>query len=130
MKLFSIKNRIDNIRIECLGFDVSIPYNYKKACINNYRKRLKKLRQKFGKQKLKIGFLVWENSKWSYEYVYPKFAEDTHFEPYVLLVDNHINVIDIPQNKQFFKKFRTQIVKTARDIKEGGFDILFYEQPW
>lgn len=82
------------------------------------------------KSKIRVGFLVWENSKWAYESLYHKFAENKKFEVVIVIVDTDSEVSNLLKNVQFFNKYNHCIVQNIDDFKEQNIDIVFYEQPW
>ena len=95
--------------------------------IENYNRIIAKLRSK---SRIRIGFLVWENSKWAYESLYRKFAENEKFEVVVIIVNINSEVSDLLKNIHFFGKYNYCIVQNIEDFKEQNIDIVFYEQPW
>lgn len=94
---------------------------------DNYNKQITKLRTK---QKIRIGFLVWENSKWCYESLYNKFAKDDKFDVIVMIVEANNPVCDLIKNIHFFSNYNHCIIQNIQDFKKQNIDIVFYEQPW
>ena len=109
------------------------------VCQRNYSKILKRI--KF-KEKLKVIFLVTENSKWGYQSLYESMINNPKFEPLVLVsVLNRVHKgIDktrnnLEENYQFFKSRNMNVDYAYRNgefvnLKEFEPDIVFYEQPW
>lgn len=94
---------------------------------NRYKHNIKKLKNT---EKIRIGFLVWENCKWSYEYLYQKFLFDNKFEVYVLLVNEKHKLCNLENNKIFFKNYNYVVINDINDLKKLNIRIVFYEQPW
>jgi CDP-glycerol glycerophosphotransferase (TagB/SpsB family) len=100
------------------------------------------LREKFGKTKIKVVFLVRENQKWSYQGLYEKLKQDERFEPIVaisLLTLAHKGKDktrqNLSENAEFFKKRGIDFVYAYRnkkyiDLREFNPDIVFYDQHW
>lgn len=101
--------------------------NFFKKIAGNYRRIIKRIHKK---QAIRIGFLVRENSKWSYEKLYDLFNNNQHIEPIILLVLENNPLCDIEKNVVFFKTKNYQIIANKNDFINTGLDILFYEQPW
>lgn len=97
------------------------------ATQNLYDKLVKKLKKQ---EKIRIGFLVWENCKWSYEYIYKKFNSDPRFEVFVLLVNEKHELCNLEKNIMFFKNYNYVIVNNSQDLKTLNINVVFYEQPW
>ncbi len=92
-----------------------------------YKKHIEHLKHK---NKIRVGFFVWENSKWSYDSIYSKLAKDSNIEPIVLIVAEDNMLCDIGKNIAFFKKYNYCVIKNVADFKAKNIDIVFYEQPW
>ena len=109
----------------------------------NYQKVILRLHKKLlDNKKIKVIFMVTENSKWAYQSVYDEFAKSKEFEPLVL-----VSVLNKVQNGQ--DKTRESIESNYNFYKSRGLnvqymyqngqyiplknfnpDIVFYEQPW
>ncbi len=96
-------------------------------CVKRYAKHIVRLRRK---NKIRVGFLVRENCKWSYASVYKLFQEDSRFEPIVLIVDEKHKLCNLAKNIQFFKRYHYTVIKNKSDFVSSNIDIIFYEQPW
>lgn len=146
MKIFSVKQTDTKIKIIILGIKFSIKYipHYEQKIATNYAKQIKRLQKKYGKEKIKVGFLVSEPAKWQYQSVYEELDKSEYFEP-VILVTEMMLVHDgeksyyktIEECYDFFKSknLKTQYAydKKAKQyisIKDLNIDILFYQQPW
>ena len=144
MKIFKYQSGIEQTKITLLGVKFCIKHNYEPKAFRNYGKVLSNLKTKFGKQKIKVGFLVNEAAKWQYQSVYEELAQSSDFEPVVLvtqLVMNHKGKHNFYQTindcYDFFKS-RGMNVRYAYNLKKKkyvaaknlGVDILFYPQPW
>ena len=95
----------------------------------NYQRHLSHLRQK---SRIKVAFLVWENSKWSYDKIYQKLKTDNTFVPIVCLIKDTKFLCPFDQNKDFFKKknYDYCIINNRTDLEKLKPEIVFYEQPW
>ena len=116
--------------------------NVTKIIKKRYEKIIAKLR---AKSKIKVLFLVNENSKWKAQSLYDLMQTTTDFEPIIGLTIADIQKklpisekeIIIKQNQDFFEKKGMQVVVTydckndrAIDIKNFDADIVFYQQPY
>lgn len=90
----------------------------------------KKIQQLHNQDKINVGFLVRENSKWSYEKLFYKLKNNKRFNPIVLIVDTKHPVCDLNKNIEFFKKYKHCVIRDKNDFDKQNIDILFYEQPW
>ncbi|MGN0030516.1 MAG: glycosyltransferase family 2 protein [Candidatus Gastranaerophilaceae bacterium] len=104
-----------------------------------YPKLAKKLSKK---KKLRVLFLVSENSKWKAQSLYDLMEKSEHFEPFIALtvltgvhtgVDTTRN--ELEDNYKFFKSKGMKVVKAYEnheylDLKIFKPDIVFYQQPW
>ena len=103
------------------------------------------MRAKFkNKEKIRVAFLVNENSKWNAQELYNLMEKNEYFEPFVLvtlLYDVHIGKDktrnNIKENYEFFTKRNIKVYKAYNenehkyiDLKEFSPDIVFYQQPW
>ena len=144
MKILSFNKSYLKLSIEVLGIKLSIPFHSIKKITSNQKKILKKLHTKYGKEKIKVGFLINELAKWKYQSLYNELAQDDNFEPVILVtelkkhhssVKNYQNTVEDCYN---YFKAKNLNVRYAYDIKnkrylstkEFDVDILFYEQPW
>ncbi len=144
MKVFRCSRNYLNFTIEILGIKFLIPCHRKDRIAQNKRDILKKLKAKYGKEKIKVGFLVNELSKWKYQSLYNTLDQNDNFEPVILVTElrgyrgkdkNYHNKIE--ECYDYFKS-KNLNVRYVYDIKhskylpckEFGVDILFYEQPW
>ncbi len=94
-------------------------------------------------RKIRVGFLVSEEAKWTNQNLYNEFKCDKHFEPFILLT-----YFSRPQGEyspeEFYKKtrdfFKQQgikiyntydvIKKAHKNLNKYRADIIFYQQPW
>ncbi len=144
MKFFSIKKYAKEAQVTILGNKFSIKYDYEKQVAQNYAKKLKNLQNIYGKQKIRVGFLVTEQAKWQYESLYQELEKSPFFEPVVLvsqLVGSHKGTKNfyktIDECYDFFFKqglnvryAYDRIKKKYISVKNLGVDIIFYQQPW
>ncbi len=131
--MIKVKNFIDKYRITVLGIRFWVGRDYEKLVAANYARKRRELQEKFGKEKIRVGFLVRENSKWSYESVYHQMAEGSHFDPIVLIVEpkgKKAVLKNTEGNLRFFAGYHHALVHRRQDVEQLGIDILFYEQPW
>jgi len=106
----------------------------------NQKKVLKKLRKK---SKIKVGFYIYDETKWKCQSLYDLMENEEKFEPVILVTKT--NVLD-PQNPSFqtlenlekvYKFFKDKNMKVEYAYK-GGFipfknfdlDIIIYQHPW
>ena len=144
MKVFGIKSNYLSVKLEILGIKFVFNKKSKNKIDENYENVLNRLKNKYGKEKIKVGFLVSEQAKWKYQSLYEKLLEDDCFEPVVLVTElsaRHKNKKSfyktIEECYEFFKNKKMNVVY-AYDVKkrkyisldEFGIDILFYQQPW
>lgn len=104
-----------------------------------YPKLAKKLCKK---KKLRVLFLVSENSKWKTQSLYDLMKESKRFEPIVALtlltsVDSGADTTrnEIEANYDFFTSKGMKVVRAYEnhryiDLKTLKPDIVFYQQPW
>ena len=114
---------------------------------SRYSKVLAKLREKYGKQNIKVVFMSSENSKWAYQSLYEEFAKNPKFDVQVLVTvrtgifnkkNSSVDYCGIAQRTYNFFKSRGMNVEYAfdvehkeyKDLREFNPDIIFYEQPW
>lgn len=111
----------------------------------NYKENIKKIKKKYGKEKIKVGFLISENQKWNCQSVYDEMKESTDFEPIILITKVFSDKYEdfgkfyasLEENYNFFKNRKMNVEyaydinkKEYLDINTFGIDILFYQQPW
>lgn len=135
------------IRVRILGISIHIPFNkcYRQVIKYILSKRMShKIAKIKNKQKIRVGFLVSEQSKWGYQSVYNAFKQDSRYEPVVLITKllsqhngeggNYKNIYDC------YKAYKNigLNVELAYDEKNHKYiplnklniDIVFYQQPW
>lgn len=110
-------------------------------CQRNFKKKLKEIKNYPKDRKIKVLFLIRENSKWTYESVYREMEKTDKFEPIVAVSllpdvmkgkDKTRNDLDISYD--FFKTRGYNVVKAVEngkymDLKNFNPDIVFYDQP-
>lgn len=146
-RLIKYDFRSKYLRIHVCGIPLSIKYGYIYRTYVKWilrRRMRKKLQNISPKAKIRVGFLVSEQSKWGYQSVYDSFASDPRFEPVVLVTKlysehtggtKHFKTMD--DCIEFFSSLGLN-TKPAYDTKrhryiplnEMGMDIIFYQQPW
>lgn len=104
----------------------------------NYKKVIERIKNK--KDKIKVVFLIRENSKWTYQSLYEDFAKSDRFEPLVLvslltLVKKDKTRNNLDENYEFFKARGMNVEYACKngeyiDLKKFEPDIIFYDQPW
>ena len=125
---------------------------FKKFCIDtqdnktakiiqkNYSKIIQRIKNKQGK--IKVLFLVSENSKWKAQSLYDLMAESEKFEPIIALTqitkthhgkDNTRN--ELKENYDYFSSKKMNVLYAYEnnkyiDLKDFEPDIIFYQQPW
>ena len=117
-------------------------------CVHDrHAKVLARLREKYGKQNIKVVFMTSENSKWVYQSLYEEFAKNPKFDVQVLVTmrtgifDKRNSSVDYCEEAQrtynFFKSRGINVEyafdlehKRYKDLREFNPDIIFYEQPW
>lgn len=109
-----------------------------------YSSVLYNLRQKYGKKKLKVGFLVSEIAKWKGQSVYDFMACSPDFSPVMLIlptmheIKHEANIDTLLESKlEYFHKNNMQAISIWDNVekkmatpKSIGVDIVFYQQPW
>lgn len=105
-----------------------------------YSVTLKRLRKKFGKEKLRVVFLTNEPQKWSYDSVYWELKNSSYFDPLVLVVPRYrVHMgwdktrMSLEEQFNFFKERGYSVeygYKDGKYINLNYFepDILFYLQ--
>lgn len=145
MKFFFIERTPLRVRV-FFGGKAIASFHRKKFSVSSvsYDAVIRRLREKFGKEKIRVGFLVNEQAKWSYQSLYEEFEKSEEFSPVVLITEmagSHYgklkHVKSISECAAFFSSLglRTQLaydVEKKRYIHPAdlGIDILFYQQPW
>lgn len=147
MSLVKISPRKEYLRVKILEISIHIKHGrmYRWIVAKFLSKRLqKKLPIIQAKDKIRVGFLVAEASKWGYQSVYDAFAADPRFEPIIMttkLGQEHKNGTThyktMADCRDFFVA-RGMKVESAYDegnkqyipLKQMNVDIVFYEQPW
>ena len=117
-----------------------IKNNYRKfLCQRRYKKIITQLKLK---ERLRVIFLVTENSKWCYQSLYDYMNKSDKFEAIVLIsvltsVHNKVDKTrnSLEDNYNFFKLRKINVDYAYSngnyiDLKEFDPDIVFYEQPW
>ena len=133
---FLIRNDIVNQNTEFIN--LSFEKNDIDLIKNNYKKVLQRIKTK---EKIRVLFLVEENSKWSYELLYKELKKNNRFEvlPVLLFPIVTKNRIEYTQkeNITFFKNQGIDAIdfydyknKENKNIMELAPDIVFYQQPW
>ncbi len=111
----------------------------------NVKKVRKKLIKKVKKTKLKVGFLIYDETKWKCQSLYDLFVQSKEFEPVILATKNASPQSNFNYQKpetvkkvyQFFKN-KGMNVEYAWDFGSDSFipfekfnlDIIFYQHPW
>ncbi len=145
MELFYYNNNFERILLKIFGlriFKHNVDYSAK--VMKNHQTVLKQLQEKFGKKKIRVGFLVSECAKWQYQQLYDELEKNENFEPSILITelttvhngkDKYRNTF--AQCYDFFSSLGLRTQK-AYDIENNkyiplsslGIDIIFYQQPW
>lgn len=103
---------------------------------SNYRANLLKLRGKFHKAKITVGFLQQDVAKWKCQSVYDALVDSGWFEPEILVYfDATLRVDEDRRSKALLaaqafylqRGLQTRIVSSTADC---DCDIIFYQQPW
>ena len=144
--LFSLKHSHATCRTELNIFGIKFKiFNKNLVKRPDYSNALNKVRQKYIKnEKIRVAFLVSENSKWNAEILYNLLENSEYFEPFILVTlltyvhngkDKTRN--NLEENYTFFKNQGKKVFK-AYDEKEHKYinldefstDIIFYQQHW
>lgn len=111
-------------------------------CKQNYKRLIKKVRNKYKKQKIRVLFYAAANQKWKYQVLYDLFDKDPDFEPLVvisLICEVHSGKdrtrMNLEENYNFFKSRGMNVEYAYKnqdyiDLKKFKPDIVFYEQQW
>ena len=145
MTLFHIDNTPLRLIVHICGKKfISINKKTFKNINIDYSNPLKRIKSKYGKEKIKVGFLVNEQAKWQYQSVYDEFEKSQEFEPIILVTQMTIEHYGILHYyKSILDCYKSFLdlglrVKLAYDINNKRFipisefdiDIIFYQQPW
>ena len=119
--------------------------NELKLVTENYNKVLANIKEKINQnRKIKVLFLVRENSKWGYDKLYHLLENSNLFEPFIVvsILTNVAKEIDktrnnLNENYNFFKNLGYNVKYGFNsdenlyiNLKEFNPDIVFYEQMW
>ncbi len=149
-KIFSIKNTTVGNRkykvITIFGlkikFHIHNAHKIFKKVQKNYSKVLINLKKNALKRKIRVVFIVSENSKWGYQSLYELFEKSEKFEPIILisLLTSVHKGLDKTRNnsKENYEFFTSRgmnveyLYKNEKYINLRKFkpDVVFYEQPW
>lgn len=146
MHILQINKNINNTQISLFGIKIKVKnkQNILQTVQKNYQQKISEIQQKYGKEKIKVGFLVSEQSKWQYQSIYDEFNNSPFFEPVVLITEMIINhkgkknyYRTMNDCINFFKSKNLNIrlaynqkTKEYTPAKDLNVDILFYQQPW
>lgn len=145
-KLFSIKNDYANAKTEynILGIKIKV-VNKNILKKPDYTYALNKIKEKYTQnKKIRVGFLVSENSKWNAEDLYNELETNNYFEPVIIVtlhtslhLSKDLNKTSLEENYNFFKNKEKRVIKAYDEkehkylpLKDFDIDILFYQQPW
>ncbi len=128
--MIKVKKFIEKYRVRVLGLKFYVRRHFEELVAANYARHLQRLGQKLGQEKIRVGFLVRENVKWSYESLYHLLEADPDFEPLVLIKDEKMELCSVEKNCEFFRHYRHCVIRELADYVAQRVDILFYEQPW
>lgn len=98
-------------------------------------------------RKIRVGFFVFETTKWNCQVFYERLKKDERFEPFILLSYFNNKQGNIPINeyyseaKKFFRQNGAEVYdaydinakeekEKYKDLKKFKADIIFYQQPW
>lgn len=145
-KIFNIHNNINTCRTECTVFGIKFKlYNKKLIKRPDYSSVIDRLQYKYkNNEKIRIAFLVSENSKWNAEELYNLLDKSDFFEPFVLVTllsyvhsGDDVTRNNLEENYNFFLNSGKKVYKAYDsekkeyiDLKEFSPDIIFYQQPW
>ena len=109
----------------------------------NYVLDLNRLRNKFGKQKIRVLFLSSDDTKWKVQSLYQCFEESKEFEPVVALSiygwhddlgaaeQRLVKAVTFFRNRGIMVEYAyDRTAHSARALSEFSPDIVFYDQPW
>lgn len=110
-----------------------------------YKRTQCRLKSKYGKEKLKVAFLVSEVAKWKGQSLYDLMDSSDIFEPLILVYPMSVEMQDdvieqkevISRKVLFFKQHHMDVHniwdferKKIANIEQLGIDIVFYQQQW
>ena len=112
----------------------------------NHKQVLKHLRAKFGNEKLKVVFYVYDETKWKCQSLYDLLTKDDRFEVKILVTKTYVcdtknpsyqSSENVQKTYKFFEK-KGMSVEFAYDIEQEQFipfenfhpDIIIYQHPW
>ena len=107
---------------------------------NRYKNLLKKIKNK--KNKIRVIFLISENSKWKAQSLYDLMSKSTVFEPIIALTlmtgvhkGDDITRNNLEEDYNFFTSKGMNVVYAYSDnryvdLNNFSPDIVFYQQPW
>ena len=141
---FYRKLKVQKLQIKVLGISVSLKI---KPWVRNLLQKNKEKRTRIilrKNNKIRVGFLVTECSKWGYQSVYDLFKESKDFEPIILITKTFIEHKErencghsFQDCCDFFKK-KGMAFELAYDLDKKcpiplnqlDIGIVFYQQPW
>lgn len=149
MFLIQYKPRQKYMRIYLFGMSIcrvyfdSVFYRWFVKYVLSHRMK-KKLKRINKHKKIRVGFLVSEQSKWGYASVYDAFAKSENYEPVILITKLSLEHLG---RKTYYKtgadcytyfKNMGYNVELAYDeenhkyipLNKLNIDIVFYQQPW
>lgn len=147
MSIVHLKLKSKYLKIQFLGISLHVKpgslYRFIVKTILAFRMK-KKIRRLQQKDKIRVGFLVAESSKWGYQSVFDAFASDSRFEPVImttkLAIEHKTGATyykTMADCKEFFKKKGMPVISAYNEennsyipLNELDVDIVFYEQPW
>ena len=111
----------------------------------NSVKVLKRLRNKFGKQPIRVAFWCDDIAKWKCQTLFDLFLESENFEPFILATKNcassatlnPMSKVNVEKTYEYFNNKKMPVFY-AYDIFNEKFipichfkpDIIFYQEPW
>lgn len=111
-----------------------------------YGKLLKRLRSRVLRDpsyRVRVAFLVNDNTKWNCQSVYDRMAEHPRFEPYIVVCKQDQTELEektrsgYDDDLDFFKSRGIPFIEgydrertTHRELRDFKFDIVFFIQPW
>ena len=143
-KILTIEDYVSHWLIRIFGIKIKIKRNASTLVAENQKKKINEIRNKIGKEKIRVGFLVSESSKWSYGSIYDLFERNPRYEPVILITQLEIvhsgktaDYLPIEECFNFFKDQGYRVdwaydnaSNSYLDIDEKKIDLLFYQQPW
>lgn len=145
-KIFNVYQNQATCRTELTILGIKFKFLNKKLVVRpDYSKALDKIKEKYrAKEKIRVAFLVSENSKWNSDELYDLLEKSDVYEPFILVTlltyvhfgnDKTRNNLD--ENYNFFKQQGKRVFyaynqqeKRYIDLNEFSPDIVFYQQPW